>query len=655
MKVRRSARRPTGRGLRLWPVVVLLALTVLGSAVGILWFMGQAVDNEELAAKEKLEEIYRGQLVAIRSRLTTEWRQRAADLQGFESGTEPASVFAHIVSSGLADSAVVFDERDRVAYPAPATPPPRPAGHPSAAWREAERLDREDKAAALEAWRRIARAETQDDLAARALQSSVRALLQLERQEEALELLLGQLGQERFASARDAAGRLIVPSAQLLALQLVEDPADENFAVIAERLRTRLDSYSEPILPASQRRFLRARLRVLLPGLEPFATDPAEAMAARFVDNAEAMADVPLDTPALLEPTETAAVWKLTAGASRVIALFREETLQQEMETWASYFTVPGETSVEVLAPKVAIDPEDPPLVSLPAEEPLAGWRLTLRIEGDNLHQAVAQRQIRAYRWTAAFVLAMVLLVAVSVGLTLRHQLQLTALKNDLLSTVSHELKTPLASMRLLIDTLLEGGREEPKRVQEYLELMAIENKRLSRLVEHFLTFSRLSHARQNLHRELVAPEQIVEAAVAAAGDRLEPPGCDFAARVDTDLPPLLGDQEALTTAVLNLLDNAWKYGGEDKRIRLRSWADDGHVSFAVSDNGVGLTTREASQVFDRFYQGEHKPDGGTAGCGLGLSIVQLIARAHGGETSVESSPGEGSTFTLRLPVGSEA
>jgi signal transduction histidine kinase len=565
------------------------------------------------------------------------------------SGTEaggPAAVFARIVDSGLADAAVIFDSDGRLAYPAPATPPPRPAGHPSDAWRAAERLGRQDKAAAADAWRRIARETDDEHLAARALQAAIRALLQSEREGEALELLRNELDRERFAAARDSAGRLIVPSSQLLALELLDSNSNE-FLALAERLRQRLESYEGPTLPASQRRFLRARLSELVPEASPFASDPAEALAAAFVESGGTVG-----AGVRLETSELDDVWKLTSPEGSVIGLFEDASLAGEMATWASYFTVPGESSIAVLPPGALIGPQSSPLVALPAEEPLAGWRLTLDVLADNQHQAVANQQIRVYRWTAAFVLALVLLVAVLVGLTLRHQLQLTALKNDLLSTVSHELKTPLASMRLLIETLLDDSAE-PERLREYLELMATENQRLSRLVEHFLTFSRLSHGRQRLHRDLVTPESVVEAAVTSAADRLEGADCDFRSRIEPDLPPLVGDRDALTTAVLNLLDNAWKYSGADKQIRLRSWAENGHVAFAVSDNGVGLSAREASQVFDRFYQGEQRSGGDTAGCGLGLSIVQLIARAHGGEASVESSPGEGSTFTIRVPVDS--
>ncbi|MCP4655564.1 MAG: ATP-binding protein [bacterium] len=120
----------------------------------------------------------------------------------------------------------------------------------------------------------------------------------------------------------------------------------------------------------------------------------------------------------------------------------------------------------------------------------------------------------------------------------------------------------------------------------------------------------------------------------------------------DPDLPVLVGDRDALATAVLNLLDNAWKYTGEKKLIRLKTYAESGHVCFAVSDDGVGISPREASRIFDRFYQVDRRLSRGGGGCGLGLSIVQLIVRAHGGEVVVTSRPGRGSTFTLRLPAG---
>ncbi len=114
------------------------------------------------------------------------------------------------------------------------------------------------------------------------------------------------------------------------------------------------------------------------------------------------------------------------------------------------------------------------------------------------------------------------------------------------------------------------------------------------------------------------------------------------------------GDADALVTALLNLLDNAWKYSGDQKRIIVRTEARNGSVCFAVEDNGIGLTPREGKRVFRRFYQIDQGLSRSAGGCGLGLSIVQSIVKAHHGSVRVESELGRGSTFTIEIPAVAE-
>ena len=111
------------------------------------------------------------------------------------------------------------------------------------------------------------------------------------------------------------------------------------------------------------------------------------------------------------------------------------------------------------------------------------------------------------------------------------------------------------------------------------------------------------------------------------------------------------GDSDALTTALVNLMDNAWKYTGEEKRILLRAEARNGSVRFTVEDNGIGIPARERGRVFRRFYQVDQRLARSAGGCGLGLSIVQAIIEAHHGSITVSSEPGQGSAFTIELPA----
>ena len=142
----------------------------------------------------------------------------------------------------------------------------------------------------------------------------------------------------------------------------------------------------------------------------------------------------------------------------------------------------------------------------------------------------------------------------------------------------------------------------------------------------------------------------MVEPALLSIRERLRDPACQVDVDVPAELPPLRADRDALVTVLLNLLDNAFKYTGPEKRISLRASHEEGRVVLRVTDNGLGIAPRDQKRIFRRFYRVDQRLARETQGCGLGLSIVEFIIRAHGGEVKVESGPGIGSTFLVLLP-----
>jgi signal transduction histidine kinase len=208
--------------------------------------------------------------------------------------------------------------------------------------------------------------------------------------------------------------------------------------------------------------------------------------------------------------------------------------------------------------------------------------------------------------------------------------------------------------MRVLVDGLLADRALEPVKTREYLEMMATENARLSRLLENFLTFSRLERRRHQFVFRDVHAAEVVRGAVGAVRDRI-PPGTELDVDIDPDMPALTADPDALGTALVNLLDNALKYTAAEKRIRVHVFRDGGYIAFTVEDNGIGIPGREQRRIFRRFYRVDQRLASETSGVGLGLSIVDMIVRAHGGTVSVRSEAASGSTFTVRVPCGPEA
>jgi len=280
-----------------------------------------------------------------------------------------------------------------------------------------------------------------------------------------------------------------------------------------------------------------------------------------------------------------------------------------------------------------------------------SGWKIRLYYKDDAVFAKAAKRRHAIYIWTAILVITLILFVMSFATRTLLRQAKLNTLKNDFIATVTHELKTPLASMRVLADTLLEGNYHDQEQATEYLQLICKENRRLSRLIDNFLGFSRMERNKHAFDMAKTDPSDIASAAADAVRTKLDHENCQFTVVLDRDLPSVSADKDAMVTVLVNLLDNAYKYSYDDRQIELKVSAQDAGVCFAVTDKGIGMSAKQAKRAFDRFYQADSSLARRTEGAGLGLSIVKYIVDAHQGSISVESKSGEGSTFTFKLPM----
>jgi signal transduction histidine kinase len=279
------------------------------------------------------------------------------------------------------------------------------------------------------------------------------------------------------------------------------------------------------------------------------------------------------------------------------------------------------------------------------------GWTVELHLKNHALLDEGVEEQRRIFSWTLGLTSTAVICIAGLAVLALRRQLALQELKNTSVATVAHELRTPLANMRMLVDTLREGRYRGEEKLREYLELIAAENDRLGRLAESFLTFSRMEKSAESLRFESVCPREIALAAAERMQSRLATPGCTFSSDIPAEPPRIHADRESLTAALCNLLDNALKYTGAEKRIALRLSIENGGIVFTIEDNGIGIPEAHSREIFRPFYQADQRLSRTREGCGLGLAIVQQIITAHRGKITVHSDGSTGSTFRIWLPL----
>jgi len=640
----RRSRIGAGHGQRLWPVLGILLLVVLVPTACMLWFLAAAMRNTSLAVRQRLTDAYRGQVLEAKQALAEHWRKQLAALD--EAGPLPAPQrFRRLVAACAFDTVVLRAEGASPGYPAP--PVPAPDGlAANAAWVEAQDIEfeRTDPNAASAAYAAIAKAAADPSVRARALRAQARCLSRAGRTDRAIEVLTGPLAAAELARAVDPGGRLVAPAGDLHALQLLGDPNGARFRAVAERLRRRLDDYGEPVMPAGQRLFLMNEL-LRLGGADTFATRAAEQCAAEYLE-----APQPPPGPQRFSRARGGALWHVASGDGRTVAVCREGRLIEASQQLCAARVAPKGITIRLAPPAEQASRSDA-FLAAPAPGPLVGWQVEVHLVGESPFSAAAERQKATYQWTAILGIGVVLAAALIVAGSLGRQMRLARLKNDLIATVSHELKTPLSSMRVLIDTLVAGRCGSEQQADEYHRMIAKENERLSRVIENFLTFSRMERNRVAWEPVELDVAEVVSAAVESVRERFAGAGCELTVDVAPDLPSVRGDRDALVTVLLNLLDNAWKYTGAEKRVAVRAFADAGEVHLAVSDNGIGLSRREARRIFGRFYQVDQRLSRPAGGCGLGLSIVKFILDGHGGSIDVTSRPGEGTTFTVRLPA----
>jgi signal transduction histidine kinase len=234
---------------------------------------------------------------------------------------------------------------------------------------------------------------------------------------------------------------------------------------------------------------------------------------------------------------------------------------------------------------------------------------------------------------------------------TVAHELELSKMKSDFVSTISHEFKSPLSSIRQLAEMLQSGRVPSEDRRREYYDVLVEQSERLSLLIDNILDFAKIEEGRKEFNFEIVDIGPLLQEIVSIIQDRVRHKDFVIKVEIEKPLPSIKVDIAAITQAITNLIDNAIKYSGEAKSILVRAFAENQYLIITVKDFGIGIRKEEIDKVFERFYRGGDALTRTVKGSGLGLTLVKQIVEVHHGNVSVESEVGKGSRFMVRLPL----
>jgi two-component system, OmpR family, phosphate regulon sensor histidine kinase PhoR len=655
--------------------LALLAIAVVLPTVSLLWFMNRVITNERLVVRQKLTALYQDKLAEASAKTEAQFTHRLAGLDKINSTGNPYAFFRRLVLADNIQGVVLWNADGTIVYPRTAVVmgDDLSSGSPLAgAWHK-EFADKQYADAA----RLYARFANNDDphVAVAAMTGESRCLSKLGQLSEAI-VQCQRASFPRSAMNPDAALQLTIENARLLLLSLLKQagPSPQNTGIFNQTIAVLIDDLYNPaggraVLSPNQNLFLANKVIEALQG--PFHFDDtktieplrrlvaAEELSLSAAETLRPSAGAPEGFTQILLGQRPVYCVRHQVQSSTLLVLLSDAGMASVLSGYDEAFNG-TESTCRILNASGdfvagASRPPGAPFTIAPLPAGFPGWKVELYFVGSDVFKKAADRQIAVYVWTGALVILMILVAGGFATRAVGRQIRLNEMKNNFIATVSHELKTPLASMRVLVDTLLEGNIRSDEQAREYLRLTAKENERLSRMIDNFLTFSRMERNKKAFTVLNARPAVIAGDAIESVKTKFTANNCHFALEIPNDLPEILADHDAIVTVLVNLLDNACKYTTDDKQIALKVFRDHSFVCFAVSDNGIGLARRHLRKIFDRFYQVDSSLARKAEGCGLGLSIVKFIVDAHKGTMSVESKPGRGSTFAIRLPIAGPA
>ncbi|NJD22612.1 MAG: GHKL domain-containing protein [Melioribacter sp.] len=278
-------------------------------------------------------------------------------------------------------------------------------------------------------------------------------------------------------------------------------------------------------------------------------------------------------------------------------------------------------------------------------------WKLLISQPPYSELESTALRENILYGLLISFIIILMILGAIMIVRDIARETETTRLRTEFVHNVSHELKTPLTLVRLYGETLQrKGDLNENEKLQAY-EIITKESERLSHLIDNVLDFSRIEMGKKEFNIRKGNLSKVVRDTLDSYLYHLKKKGFKINAEISSEIPEMDFDSEAIASVLINLLSNAIKFSADRKEVTVKLFRDNDSAVLQVEDKGIGISPEDTSKIFQRFYRVKNKFTSDSSGSGLGLTLVMHIIEAHGGTVKVESKLGEGSTFSIILPI----
>jgi signal transduction histidine kinase len=294
---------------------------------------------------------------------------------------------------------------------------------------------------------------------------------------------------------------------------------------------------------------------------------------------------------------------------------------------------------------------EEKGYLSFPFPEKLPKWKLLLSEYSPGFMTTLMKAGSGIYLFAFILIVLLMLMGFAFILYTLNVELRLNKLKSEFISNVSHELKSPLTSIRMMTEMLHHNRVENEERKAEYYSAMLEESEHLSHLIDNILDFSRIDEDRKKYEFIDLDLDNLTREFIKSISEMIRETGFEINFSCPDKVPVIRADRNAILQVLYNLVDNAIKYSGKSVKIDIDLVSRDNEIQLSVRDYGIGISIKDQEKIFEKFYRSRESQRTGIRGSGIGLTIVKKIVEDHGGQITLESQPGEGSTFTVRIPA----